>query len=110
MTSSKITIFALLALLITTNAWWTYQAFDHGVAMTYTKVSLDDHKQALDQVLSIFPVVVSGGESRENIIRTMEAQCGLSDEFEKDGFFWIRKLGLRFDDRGKLLEVQPAWN
>lgn len=78
--------------------------------MTYTKVSLDDHEQALNQALAIFPIVASGRESRENIIRSMEAHFGLSDGFEKDGVFWIGKLGLRFDDSGRLLEVQPAWN
>ena len=110
MNRSKIAILALLALLLGTNVWWAYRAFDHAVTMTYTKVSLDDHEQALDQALAIFPIVASGRESRENIIRTMETRFGLSDGFEKDGFLWIGKLGLRFDDSGKLLEVQPTWN
>lgn len=110
MNRSKITILVLLVLLIATNAWWTFQACDHGVTMTYTKVYLDDHKQALDQALAIFPVVASGRGSREDIIRSMEARFGISDGFEKDGFFWIGKLGLRFDESGKLLEVERAWN
>jgi hypothetical protein len=106
----KINIIILLILLIATNVWWAFQAFDRGITITYTKDSLDDHKQALDQALMIIPEVTSGRGSREDIINSMESRFGLSDGFEKDGFFWIGKLGLRFNDSGKLVEVQPAWN
>lgn len=78
--------------------------------MTYSKVSLEDHKQALDQTFSIFPLVASGRGSREDIIKSMETEFGISDGFEKDGFFWIGKIGLRFDKNGKLLEVERVWN
>jgi hypothetical protein len=110
MNRSKIIILVLLILLIATNVWWAFQAFDHGITITYTIGSLDDHKQALDQALMIIPEITSGRGSREEIINSMESRFGLSDGLNKDGYIWIGKLGLRFDDSGKLLEVQPAWN
>ncbi len=110
MTRSKITILVLLALLIFTNAWWIYREIDYGVTITHTKVSFDDHKQALDQTLSILPMVASGQTSRGDIVKSLEAEFGLSEGFEKDGVFWIGKVGLQFDQSGKLINVHRAWN
>ncbi len=110
MTRSKITILALMTMLIVSNAWWIYHALDNGVTSSHATVSLDDHQQALDQCLTVLPIVASGQASREEIVKSLEAEFGLSDGFEKDGVFWIGKIGLQFDQSGKLLEVHRAWN
>ncbi len=100
----------LIVLLIGTNAWWCYQAFDYGVTTTYTQNSLDHHKEALDQTLSIIPLVTSESSSRESIIKSLETDFGLSDVFEKEGYVWTGRIGLRFDERGRLLEIRRSWD
>ena len=32
------------------------------------------------------------------------------EPFEKDGFVWIGRIGLKFNDRGQLIEVSRAWD
>lgn len=107
--TSNIVIILLSGLLLASNAWWGYRSLDHGVTLTHTQVAVDDLKQALDQSLSLFPLLASEQMNKDAIIKYFEANFGFKNGFEKNGFFWIGKIGLRFDEREKLIEVQRAW-
>jgi hypothetical protein len=107
--SVKITIFILTVLLLGSNAWWIYQSIDDGVSLTYTAVSIDDSTQALDQTLSVVPLLASGQTSQEELITHLQQQFGLDDGFEKDGLYRIGRIGLRFNDGRKLIDIQRAW-
>lgn len=106
----KAVITILTILLFASNAWWIYQSLDRGVSLTYANVSLEDSTQAFDQTLSIVPLIAGGQNSKDEIITHLQNNLGLQDGFEKDGVFWIGRIGLRFDDGNQLIDIQPAWN
>lgn len=110
MSRTRIGIISLAVALLLSNAWWAYHALDHGITLTYMGVSLDDNKEALSQTLAILPLVASENASRETVLAAARLPGDKSEAFEKDGFVWIGKIGLRFDSNGKLVEAQRAWD
>lgn len=73
-------------------------------------VSLEDNKEALSQTLAVLSVVAQKGATREKIIAAALMKGDKKDIFEKDGFVWVGKIGLKFNEHGQLLEVQRAWS
>ena len=110
MSRTKIAIVSLAVALLASNAWWAYHALDHGVTLTYMGVSLDDNKEALSQALAILPLVASRNASRETVLAAARLPGDKSEAFEKDGFVWIGKIGLKFDPNGKFLEARRGWD
>ena len=106
----KVAIITLTVLFLGSNAWWIYRSLDQGVSLTYATVSLVDSNQALDQTISLIPLLSSGKTSREEIISHFQTNSGLQNGFEKDGMFWIGQVALKFDAQGKLIAIQRAWN
>jgi hypothetical protein len=107
--TSNIVLFLLSGLLLASNAWWCYRSLDHGVTLTQMQVVVEDLQQALDQSLSLFPLLASEQAGKDAIIKNFETIFGLNDGFEKEGLFWIGRIGLRFDGNEKLIEVRRAW-
>jgi hypothetical protein len=110
MSKAKITIIALVITLFASNAWWAYRLLDAGVTQTYMSVSLTDNSQALSQTLAILPVVARPDVSRSEVISAAKQASNDTDSFEKDGFIWVGKIGLRFNDNGQLVEAQKSWD
>ena len=110
MNKTKIIIIALIIAIVASNGWWAYRLLDTGVTLTYTGVSLEDNKQALSQALALLPVVAEQGVTREKIIRAAHLPGDKFEPFEKDGFVWVGKIGLKFNDRGQLVEASRAWS
>lgn len=110
MRRSTAIILLLVLLLIGSNAWWAYHAVDAGVTQTYMGVSLDDNKQALAQTLTLLPVVARPGATRADVVAAARAVGPQSEPFEKDGFFWVGKIGLKFNEHGHLVEASRAWS
>ena len=73
-------------------------------------VSFENHRVALAQALAIMPVVVRPDATRTEILEAARRQAQHPDSFEKEGFVWIGRLGLKFDANGRLVEVKPAWS
>ena len=73
------------------------------------EVSLDDNKEALTQVLTLLPVVARQGISREEILTAARVPGDTAKPFEKEGFVWIGRIGLKFDAQGHLVEAKRAW-
>jgi len=93
------------ASLVGSNAWWLYNTLDFGVTHTYAMQVYDEQEQALSQALSLLPVAVRPNATRDAVIAA--ARRGRDEfVFDKDGFTWVGRLGLRFDADGRLLEAR----
>ena len=110
MNKTKITIIALIVAIIGSNLLWAYLSLDTGITLTYTRVSYEEEKEALNQTLALLPVVAQAGVTREKIISAARLPGDTFEPFEKDGFVWIGRIGLKFNDRGQLIEVSRAWD
>src|SRR5690606_1206665 len=104
MRKQTIAIASLSIMLLATNAWWTYNTIDFGITHTYAMQTCEEDAQALKQTIALLPVVAAPSSSRSEIISTAILWPDVQP-FEKDGFTWVGRLGLRFDAQGKLVEV-----
>ncbi len=110
MTRSKGAIVLLVVTLVASNLWWAYRLLDTGVTQTYMGVALDDNKQALAQTLALLPVVARPGVSRSEVLAAARSAEPSAAPFEKDGFVWVGNVGLKFNERGQLVEASRAWS
>ena len=104
------TIAVLAAALIASNAWWFYSALDAGVTAAYRDQVLQEHHQALAELLEVAPVASDPAASRESVLDAARLAAIGTTEYEKDGYVWVGMLGYRFDDLGRLRDVQTAWS
>lgn len=109
MKKSAIAIAVLSIALIGTNTWWAFKMLDAGISYTYQGVSLEDNQQALHQALAIIKVSAAAGASREQIVSAARGTRSNDEIFEKDGYLWVGRLGLRFNEAGQLLEAIPGY-
>lgn len=109
MPSFKIISLLLALLLVTSNAWWAYQAFDQGVSLAHAKVSLEGNARALDETFALMPMILAGDTSQNTLLGHLESKAGVEDTFEKDGFFWTGRIGLKFDEDRRLTEIRRGW-
>ena len=99
------TISLLSVALLLTNAWWAYRLVDAGISYTHQGVSLEEERKALSGALAIITTLGSGHASREQVLQAVQEAWPSAEPFENDGYVWIGRLGLRFDDSGRLVEV-----
>lgn len=105
MKKSTIVISFLAVALAISNAWCTHQLLDAGTSYTYQGVSLEESQQALSQTLAIIEVTGSGDASRDQIVAAANKAWSSGEPFEKDGYLWVGRLGLRFSDNDQLAQV-----
>lgn len=105
MKKSTIAISGLAVALIASNVWWACRLLDAGLSYTYQGASLEESQQALSQTLAIIEVMRSGNASRDRIVEAADKAWPSGGPFEKDGYLWVGRLGLRFSDNGGLVEV-----
>ncbi len=105
MAKGKIAIATLCVMLVTSNVWWTYNSLDAGITATYTSDSLRDASIALAQSKAVVMAVSAPGATRESIVAAAQAAGTPSEPFEKDGVLWVDRIGLKFDDSGRLLDI-----
>ena len=106
----KIWIAVALLTLILSNGYWISKIFDIGITQTYLENSIEDNKTALEQTLRILPLVAKHGISKDSIISIAKQYAGDSLTFEKDGYLWVGKIGMKFDNQGQFVEAQRAWD
>jgi hypothetical protein len=70
---------------------------------------LQDNTEALQQVIQLFPIAMEPGITKEKIIAASRLPGDSTEIFDKEGFTWVGKIGLRFDERGRLTEIQKSW-
>ena len=110
MSGTKLAIAGLVLALVASNGWWAYHTLDRGITVTYLGVALDDNKTALAQTLAILPVVARGEASRDAVIAVATTTEASFEPFEKDGFVWVGRIGLKFDERGRFVEATRGWD
>ena len=103
--STKI-LSAVIVLLVASNLWSAYKVVDGGITLTYQRASLDDATIALRQTMAILPVVAANPGDRAAILSGAQRSADGSQSFEKEGFIWVGRIGLKFGLDGKLLEVK----
>jgi hypothetical protein len=109
MKRSTLIILVLAFALLASNGLWIYQSIDAAVTAGYREASWKDNHDALAQALAILPVVARSDSTREQVLDAAKQAANSGDSFEKDGFIWIGKIGLKFDRDGRLIDVSPAW-
>lgn len=110
MTRSGIAIASLSAALAVTNLWWAYAVLDAGVSYTYLKVSYEDNREALAQLIAVTPILARGNAGRDELIAAAQREASDPSTFEKEGFLWVGRIGLKFGPNGELREVSRAWS
>lgn len=110
MSTKPIIITILVVVLIASNAWWFYCLIDAGVTQAHTADSRNDNQQALRQALSLLPVVARPRVSRSEVVAAARLPGDSTVPFEKEGYVWVGRLGLKFNDQGQLVEVSRAWS
>jgi hypothetical protein len=110
MSRSRIAIITLVAALVASNAWWFYQAIDVAVTGEHQAVAYREHREALTQTLAIIPVVARPDTTKQQVLDAALKAAQHKEPFEKDRFVWVGRLGLKFDDSGRLVEVVPSWS
>lgn len=114
MSKSGWVIVALITLLVVTNAWWAYRVLDKSVSLSYLRDSYLDNKIALAQTLAVLHESISPGATRQTIVdASLQAAGDPANKpvpFEKEGFLYVGKIGLAFDENGKLQGATRAWS
>lgn len=102
--SAAITSF-LVAVLVASNAWWAYKVLDAGITSTYQGASLEEEQQASNQAMAVINVLAKSGTTRPQIVEAALKAWPGGEPFEKDGYTWVGRLGLKFNERDQLIEV-----
>lgn len=105
MRRSTAAIAGLATALVVSNAWWAYRLLDAGVTHTYQSASLEESQQALAQSLAVIKVMAVSNHSQQAVIDAAKAAWPGVEPFEKDGYLWVGRLGLRFNAAGRLVEA-----
>ena len=105
MRRSTAAIAGLSAALVVSNTWWAYRLLDAGVTQTYQSASLEESQQALAQSLAVINAMAVSNYSQQSVIDAAKAAWPGVEPFEKDGYLWIGRLGLRFNAAGRLVEA-----
>jgi len=80
-----------------------------GISYTYQGVSLEENQQALSQALAIIKTLGTNDASRKKIVLAAQAAWPSSEPFEKDGYLWVGRLGLRFNEDGRLVDAVSGY-
>ncbi len=108
MRRSTAAIVGLSAALVVSNAWWAYRLLDSGVTHAYQSASLEESQQALAQSLAVIKAMAVSNHSQQSIIDAARAAWPGVEPFEKNGYIWVGRLGLRFNAAGRLVEAITA--
>ena len=110
MARTKIGLLLLAITLLVSNVWWAFQSFDSRVTQSYMAVSLEDNRIALDQAIAVAKEASRADATRDSIAMAATLSGAHAEPFEKDGFIWIGRIGLKFQDDGTLQDVVRAWS
>lgn len=99
--------FALLVMLIASNAWWAYSAFDASITDKYQRQELYERGHALRQALHMLSALARA--TTEDEVRAVGQELdGII--FEKEGILWVGWLGFAFDAGGHIEYVRPCFD
>lgn len=105
MRQSTVAISLLAVVLVLSNGWWAARTLDAGISRTYQRASMEETQQALAQALAVIKANAGASPSRAQVILAAQAAWPSVEPFEKDGYLWVGRLGLRFNEAGRLVEA-----
>ena len=105
MKRSTILLSSIIVLLLASNAWFAYWGANCGVTLSYYDQQHWEDEAALDQTLAMLPVVAASPQDREAVIQAASRSSGQSASFERDGYLWVGRLGLKFGADNRLVKV-----
>ena len=105
MTRERFTLIVLAIALLASNAIWLFRSFDAGITQTYSQAAQETTSEILAQTLAVLPVAAADGATRVDVIAAAQRQASQEAPYEKDGFVWIRQLGLKFDSQDRLVSA-----
>lgn len=105
----KLAIVVLIAALIASNLYWFFRMIDHGYHITDMQTTFDNCVTATDQVFSLVPILASGEYSREDIVKAAKGDDPEMFVFEKEGYLWIGRIGIRFSAEGRVEDIRRNW-
>lgn len=97
-------ITSLVILLIATNIWWAYENLDNAVTDKYQEAVIYGYRNALEEFVQLVPRLAEE-KSKEEIVQILENVLG-ETSFEKGGFTNIGFLNYKFNEQGKLTQVE----
>lgn len=106
MNKAKIAIIGLSVTLVISNCWWAYVVYDQMITKMYHDDSFRTSQRALKQCIRLLPIVANDS-TRDEVVAAARDKNG-SEPFEKEGFLWVDELGLKFDEKGRLVQVVPG--
>lgn len=105
MKRTTLAIGALALALVGTNIAWGYLVIDKSITKSYTSQAFDETNAALNQALMLLPLTAKKGSTRSELIAAVQATEPKGSSFEKDGFVWVGRLGLKFDAQDRLVQA-----
>jgi hypothetical protein len=106
MKRTTVIISALTLALLASNGYWTYRFIDQGVTLAYQDSEYNEAQQALSQARAIIKVQATRNASRAEIIEAAQKAWSAGEPFEKEGYLWVGRLGLKFDSADRLTDVR----
>lgn len=103
---SHVLTVALLVALVASNGYWIFRIVDKSITDAYASQSSEATEEALKQALSILPIASRVDSTSDQVIEAAKMAAQSRYTFEKDGFIWVGRLGLRFSKTGRLVEAQ----
>jgi hypothetical protein len=103
MKHNTLAIVNLSVVLIGTNAYWIYAFIDTAIGLQYSRLAFQQSSQALKQAIGL-PIVARSDATPTKVVEELK-KISKADSFEKDGFTWIGRLGLKFDRDGRVSEA-----
>lgn len=85
-----------------------YRFLDNAITRSYQSAALEERQQALSQAFAIVKANGSFSPSRASVIAAAHAARPAVEPFDKDGYLWVGRLGLRFIQAGQLVEAAAA--
>jgi hypothetical protein len=79
---------------------------DAAVSYSYLDDSYRHARDTATQAIALLPQVARPSANREDVMAAAVSGGSGIEPFEKDGYLWVDNLGLRFDDKGRLIAVR----
>jgi len=101
----------ILFISVALNVHKFLKIIDLSVGNTYQLKELNDYDRTLRQTFALTLKLQANNNSRLTQQQTLEifSKNSKYDLYKKDGYFWVGTIGLKFDSKGKMIDIAPFW-
>jgi hypothetical protein len=103
-TSSGV-IVGLAVALVVSNALWAYHLMPLLTALNYGEREWEQRRLGIAQSLEMIKAFARSESSREQLIAAARRGWPEVSPQERNGYVWVGRLGLQFNDSGQLNDV-----